>query len=109
MLAKLQDRRRGAQPMPSILGVVEEQREKQNKWYCPWHTKRELSDQPVADPACECPKRWPWKDIPKVPHPLAAQQDAQWVKDSGLLALEDDDAAALAAQWSMAPRAPPLD
>ena len=71
--------------------------------------KTELGDQQPPDPYFECPKRWPWKDTPNVPHHVAAQQDAAWVKDSGLLALGDDDAAALAAQWSRDPRAPPLD
>ena len=78
-------------------------------WYCPKHVESWLEDQKPPNPDCECPKRWPWNDIPKVPHHLAAQQDAEWVKDSGLLPLEDGDAAALAAQWSRDPRVPPLD
>ena len=76
-------------------------------WYCPKHVQTELGDQKPPDPYCECPKRWPWKDTPNVPHHLAAQQDAEWVKDSGLLALGDDESAALATQWSRDPRAPP--
>ena len=69
-------------------------------WYCRQHVKTELGDQKPPDPYCKCPERWPWKDTPNVPHHVAAQQDAEWVKDSGLLALGDDEAAALATQWS---------
>ncbi len=69
--------------------------------------KTELGDQKPPDPYCECPERWPWKDTPNVPHHVAAQQDAEWVKDSGLLALGDDEAAALATQWTRDPMAPP--
>ena len=72
-------------------------------WYCKQHVKTMLGDQKPPDPYCECPKRWPWKDTPNVPHHVAAQQDAEWVKDSGLLALEDDHAAALVAQWVKSP------
>ena len=72
-------------------------------WYCPKHVQTELGDQEPPDTYCECPKRWPWKDTPNVPHHLAAQQDAEWVQNSGLLALGDDDAAALATPWSGAP------
>ena len=34
---------------------------KGKKWYCPRHTKERLTDQPLADPACDCPERWPCK------------------------------------------------
>ena len=73
-----------------------------SNWYCPKHVLTELGYQKPPDPDCECPKRWPWKDTPNVPHHLAAQQDATWVQQSGLLALGDDDAAALAEQWRRA-------